>query len=165
MQYTTNNPYINNYISRHGVEKWLRKRYNLFFNMRKRVYSSNEREHYPTYKNCSICNEWLAGREAFNEWLEDAYYEIQGYEDSMELDKDCLHPGNRVYCPQYCVFVPHIINSNYKVDASRLSDAEYLKKKTDKIHKLAEEFREQIPKRLYNALMKFDINIPEGETA
>lgn len=37
------------------------------------------------------------------------YYEIEG--SIIDLDKDILIKGNKVYSPETCIFVPHEINS------------------------------------------------------
>ena len=156
LNYTTNNPYIQDYIDRHGLEKWIRKRYNLYYNFMRRVFSSKERIHYPTYKDCHVSPEWAGNREAFNEWLEIAYYEVSGCEDAMELDKDVLS-DKRTYGPQYCIFVPHEVNSAYTSISSNLTP-KYCKQKMDRIHSLAEKYKDQIPRKLYNALKRFTLD-------
>ncbi len=61
----------------------------------------------PTYENCSVCEEWHSFQN-FAKWYEENYYEIEG--ERMELDKDILVKGNKVYSPETCVFVPNRIN-------------------------------------------------------
>lgn len=72
-------------------------------NMMQRVYSEKCRHKYPTYKDCTVCDEWLYFSN-FKAWME-----MQDWEGKC-LDKDILHKGNKVYSPETCVFVPHIVN-------------------------------------------------------
>ena len=88
------------------------KRYNLWGNMNTRCYNTRYHETRPGYAECSICDEWLdgkAGRQKFYEWVNHNYYVIDN-EDSVQLDKDILVPGNKVYSPDTCIFVPKRIN-------------------------------------------------------
>ena len=61
----------------------------------------------PTYKDCSVCNEWH-NFQNFAEWYDNNYYEIPG--EMMSIDKDILIKGNKVYGPDTCIFVPQCIN-------------------------------------------------------
>ena len=45
----------------------------------------------------------------FEKWFNDNYYEIEN--EQMELDKDILIKGNKIYSPENCIFVPHNINT------------------------------------------------------
>lgn len=69
-----------------------------------RCYNSNYHKTHPTYKSCSVCDEWLRFSN-FKKWFEQNY--VNGY----QLDKDILVKGNRVYSPQTCCFIPQRINS------------------------------------------------------
>jgi hypothetical protein len=68
-----------------------------------RCYKPNRGKRYPAYVGCSICDEWKYFS-CFRRWFEKN--SIPGY----DLDKDILKQGNRVYCPEYCCFVPREIN-------------------------------------------------------
>ena len=72
--------------------------------MIQRCYSDKLQERFPTYRGCSVCDGWLL-LSNFKEW-----YDIH-YRDGMSLDKDILIPGNKVYSPDTCRFVPGYINS------------------------------------------------------
>ena len=55
------------------------------------------------------------------EWIDKNYYEIPG--ETMCLDKDILHKGNKIYSRETCIFVPQKINSLFvKSDKSRGED-------------------------------------------
>lgn len=59
---------------------------------------------FPTYMECSVCEEWLIFSN-FMEWFRENHIE------GCELDKDILVKGNKVYGPDTCCFVPHQINT------------------------------------------------------
>lgn len=77
-----------------------------WYNMLRRVYCPKARASRPTYIGCSVADEWLEYQE-FAEWFENHEYSDYGY----ELDKDLLLPGNKVYAPDRCVFVPRQLNT------------------------------------------------------
>lgn len=91
--------------------------YKIWYDMLKRCYDLKYQEKRPTYVGCEVCDEWL-NYQNFARWYEENYYEVQG--QRMELDKDILIKGNKVYSPDNCIFVPHIINSLFiKCDTVR----------------------------------------------
>lgn len=60
----------------------------------------------PQYKDCEVCEEWK-NYSNFKVW-----YETHCYGDTvLDLDKDILYKGNKVYSPETCCLVPHIINT------------------------------------------------------
>lgn len=84
------------------------KCYVTWVNMLKRCYSSKCHEKFPTYENCTVCKEWH-NFQVFAEWYYSHFYEIEG--QRMDLDKDILHKGNKIYSAETCVFVPQSINA------------------------------------------------------
>jgi len=83
------------------------KIYKTWYDMHYRCYSSIFHMHAPTYIECEVCEEWQDFNN-FHVWYQDNYYQIQG--KRMDLDKDILVKGNKVYSPNTCSFVPHDIN-------------------------------------------------------
>lgn len=81
--------------------------YNTWYDMLKRCYDKEYHKKQPTYKNCTVCDEWL-NFQNFARWYEENYYEIEG--EVMCLDKDILFKGNKIYSPETCVIVPQAIN-------------------------------------------------------
>lgn len=73
----------------------------------RRGFDTRVKEESPTYKDSSVCEEWH-NFQNFAKWYDDNYYEVGG--EKMELDKDILVKGNKVYSPETCVFVPRTIN-------------------------------------------------------
>lgn len=82
------------------------KAYNTWRTMLNRAYCPKLHARYPTYIGCSVTAEWLEYQQ-FAEWYENHEYSDYGY----ALDKDLLIPGNKVYAPERCVFVPSQLNS------------------------------------------------------
>jgi hypothetical protein len=70
----------------------------------------------PTYKDCSVCDEWL-NFQNFAAWYDKNYYEVTG--ERMDLDKDILVKGNKIYSPDTCAFVPHSINGLFVKNNAR----------------------------------------------
>lgn len=80
-------------------------------NMLKRCYSSLTQEKQPSYKGCSVCDEWLVFSN-FKKWMEE-----QDWEGKF-LDKDLLFPGNKIYSPETCILVSRGVN-NFLTSRSR----------------------------------------------
>lgn len=81
------------------------KAYSAWQNMLKRAYCPKLHAIKPTYIGCSVADEWLDYQD-FAEWFENHKYSDCGY----HLDKDLLLPGNKIYAPGRCVFVPQQLN-------------------------------------------------------
>lgn len=84
------------------------KCYSSWYNMLFRCYSYEYKIKYPTYQNVNVCEEWH-NYQNFAKWFENNYYEVD--RQRMELDKDILIKGNKLYSPETCCFVPRRINS------------------------------------------------------
>jgi hypothetical protein len=78
--------------------------YTKWKDMIKRAYSKKYQSDKPSYKGVTVCKEWLSFS-CFSVWYENNY--IDGY----QLDKDIIKPGNKVYSPDFCLFVPCYINT------------------------------------------------------
>lgn len=81
----------------------------LWNDMYTRCYNEKLHKRFPEYIGCTICDYWLEDKERFYKWVEENYYMIGN--EQMDLDKDILCKGNKVYSPETCVFVPHTINT------------------------------------------------------
>lgn len=95
-------------IEVNGVRKrklvWYCPYYLAWKNMLDRCYSEKFHERQPTYKGCSVSEEWLRFSN-FKSWME-----AQDFE-GKQLDKDLLFEGNRVYSDKTCVFVTKVVNT------------------------------------------------------
>lgn len=76
-----------------------------------RCYDDTKAKH-KSYENCTVCEEWH-NFQNFAKWYEENYYEIK--DERMELDKDILIKGNKVYSPETCVFVPSNVNKLFVI--------------------------------------------------
>lgn len=86
------------------VREWICPFYKRWQKMLERAYSEKYKELYPSYEGVTVCKEWLT-LSNFKSWMEN-----QDWQDK-HLDKDILHPGNKIYSPEFCVFVDHKVNS------------------------------------------------------
>lgn len=171
------NPLINNKKT---------KVYNTWGNMLKRCYDKKFQNNNSTYIGCKVCDEWLCFQN-FADWYDENYYEIEG--EMMELDKDILVKGNKIYSPNTCIFVPHRINSLFIKRNSKRGEypigvtphrnkfsAEceiklgvyntpeeafkvYKKFKENYIKEIADEYKNKIPLKLYKAMYNWEVEI------
>ena len=79
------------------------KSYKRWSHMIERCYSSKLHKRFSTYKDCTVCDEWLSFSN-FKVWDDENY--IEGF----ELDKDLKVVGNKIYSPETCLFVSPSIN-------------------------------------------------------
>lgn len=82
--------------------------YSRWYTMLDRAYDPKFKVKNPTYENVTVCDEWQYFSN-FKKWFEQNYYQIGNEE--MQLDKDIINKNNKVYCPEFCVFVPKSINA------------------------------------------------------
>lgn len=169
------------------------KCYKAWLNMHARCHDAKLQEKYPTYKGCTVCQEWNNHQE-FAKWYYENYYEVGN--EKMTLDKDILCKGNKVYSPDTCVFVPNSINvlftkrdkkrGDYPIgvykkgnkfvaqlnkgdrniylgtyDTPEEAFQAYKQAKEAYIKEVAEEYKSQIPQKLYDALMNYEVEIDD----
>jgi hypothetical protein len=87
-----------------GHIKW-EKCYIMWRSMFHRCYDPKFHERNPTYKGCTVCEEWFYYSN-FKKW----FYERYVRNSNQSLDKDILVKGNKVYSPETCCLVPPRIN-------------------------------------------------------
>ena len=173
------------------------KAYNIWHNMLMRCYEPYCINKHISYKDCTVCEDWLCFQN-FCKWYEENYYEIPN--EKMHLDKDILVKGNKTYSPETCIFLPQKINNLFiKSDTKRgkypigiywhkannkfeakcstinkednkiiylglydTSEEAFLAYKTFKenyIKQVADEYKDIIPQKLYDALYKYEVEI------
>ena len=83
------------------------KAYMAWSEMLKRCYCPDYQAKKPTYIGCVVAPEWL-NYQNFAAW-----YESQplAKEEGVQLDKDLISPGNKVYGPESCALIPSCVNS------------------------------------------------------
>jgi hypothetical protein len=69
-----------------------------------RCYDKDFHARQPTYKDATVCSDWLTFSN-FELWFDDNNI------DEYQLDKDIKIKGNKVYGPDTCLFVPREINN------------------------------------------------------
>ena len=88
---------------------WSCPYYNKWRGMLERCYSKKCKVKRPTYRGCSVWEEWLLFSN-FRRWMI-----LQDWE-GMQLDKDILLSGNKIYSPETCVFISGKVN-NFIIDS------------------------------------------------
>lgn len=71
--------------------------------MLQRAYDEKLHARNPSYIDCTVHPDWLRFS-VFKAWFD------QNYVPGWCLDKDLIHPGNKVYGPEHCRYVPPYIN-------------------------------------------------------
>lgn len=83
-----------------------RKAYKTWECMLQRCYCPKYKERCTTYKDCYVVEEWL-NFQNFACW----FYNISNFSDGLNLDKDLLLQGNKMYAPNTCLFVLPSVNT------------------------------------------------------
>lgn len=65
-----------------------------------------------TYDNKTCCDDWIY-LSKFKAWMETQIWE------GLDLDKDILFPGNTVYSPETCAFIPPWLNTLVLTNSAR----------------------------------------------
>lgn len=117
-----------------------------WFSMFNRCYSEQYHEKQPTYIGCSVAEEFW-NFQNFAKWYNQKKY-ICKYQ--LELDKDLLYAGNKVYTPSRCCLLPKEINSGINYNRN---NKKYMKE-------LYYKYKNEIPFNLRKELYKlaFDNN-------
>ena len=169
------------------------KHYMIWKCMLKRCYDPKCIQKNPTYTGCEVADEWH-NFQLFSEWFDKNYYEIKG--EVMNLDKDILCKGNKIYSADTCVFVPQNINKlfvksdkcrggspigmtyknkKYNAQCKVNGKEQYLgcydtKEEAFQVYKnfkekyikeVAEEYKDKIPEKLYNAMITYEVEIDD----
>lgn len=72
-----------------------------------RCYDLKLHEKNSTYIGYTVSEEWH-NFQNFAKWYDENYYNVEGF--IINLDKDILIKGNKIYSPDTCIFVPEKIN-------------------------------------------------------
>ena len=92
-----------------------KKAYKVWSAMIERCYVVRENRMFSAYHNCEVCEEWH-NFQNFAKWYYDNYYEVGS--ERVQLDKDILTKGNKIYSPENCIFVPQHINTLFEIGSS-----------------------------------------------
>lgn len=77
--------------------------YRKWKSMLERCYSDTRQEKSPTYKGCSVAEDWLLFSN-FRGWMITQEY------IGLHLDKDIKVKGNKIYSAETCLFIPPALN-------------------------------------------------------
>lgn len=75
--------------------------------MMQRCYKDSIHINQPTYKGCSVCDEWH-NFQNFAKWF---YSQERCGESGIQVDKDIVVDGNKVYSPDFCILVSSAENN------------------------------------------------------
>lgn len=165
-----NNPYV-------------KRVFQVWSTMLDRCHRESNRDMFPSYENCLVCEEWH-NYQVFRKWYDENYYEVGT--ERMHIDKDILYKNNKVYSPKTCLIVPQRINmlfvhkpnkyglpNGVKPRAKGKFEAQYNgkslgvfdtvekaaithdKAKKEAIIKIANEYKNSIPIKVYEALINW----------
>lgn len=93
-----------NITTKVGDRRYTCPYYARWYGMLSRCYDKNYLVRYPTYKGCSVCESWLTFSN-FKRWM------VKQSWKGLELDKDIITLGNKIYSSDNCAFVPQSLNS------------------------------------------------------
>lgn len=86
------------------------KEYEAWKRMLERCFDEKFKKDKPTYKDVSVCNEWLYYPN-FYDWLHSQDNFDKWYNGNRWcIDKDILIKGNKIYFPDTCCLVPNHVN-------------------------------------------------------
>lgn len=83
------------------------KQHHLWSGMLQRCHCDKYQAKKPTYVGCTV-SEYFKRYDNFHEWCEN---QVGFDQEGWHLDKDLLVKGNKIYSEDFCVFVPHEINT------------------------------------------------------
>ncbi|EPQ5341963.1 hypothetical protein L4680_005102 [Pseudomonas aeruginosa] len=95
---------INETVSGRKKQVWVCPIYSTWKHVIERCYSREFQKRCPTYAGCEVVPEWKVFS-GFRSWMMTQDYA------GKQLDKDLLVPGNKIYGPDTCVFLPSEVNS------------------------------------------------------
>lgn len=108
-EFTNDAGYVTQTNRREGKRQylvWMCPYYKKWIAIKERTANENFLKRCPTYADVSCCTEWLLFSN-FKAWMEEQPWE----HGKLYLDKDLRVPGNKVYSPDACRFVPVQINN------------------------------------------------------
>lgn len=86
-----------------GGKKVMCKFYSLWKGMLARCYGSDQAKKNPSYIGCTVCKEWH-NFSNFKRWMQKQDWR------GKHLDKDLLLTVNKIYSPEFCIFIDKAVN-------------------------------------------------------
>lgn len=175
---------VGKHMARNSETHKLERIYQVWAALIDRCY--HNKEMYPAYfDKCEVCKEWH-NYQVFANWYKENEYECDG---RLHIDKDILNPNCNLYSPENCILVPQRINmlfmnrendkglpngiekcaSGYsaKYNTKELGTYKTLEEafnvyanyKEKIIKQVADEYKNIIPQKVYNALISYKVDI------
>lgn len=168
-----------------SINKQNTSAYNQWVSMLERCYCEKRRYRTKSYVDCEVCKEWH-NFQNFAEWFYTNRYECN---ERLQVDKDILITGNRIYSPQTCILVPQTLNTMFinkpnnrglpngmyktkngfsiKYNCENLGTFKtiekaysvYSQKKKQEIINVAETYKNIIPTNVYQAILNYEFKI------
>jgi hypothetical protein len=159
-----------------GIQDMGQSDIHLYTTWRGMLFRCYDKKYNSSYEDCEVCDDWKI-QSNFAKW----YY--ANYKDGYQLDKDILGNG-KLYSPQTCCFIPSDINmcivgknsesvtfvkgkwqSSFsqkyigRFDSKQDAINAYRKKKGEHIKKVAAKYKDDIPEKVYNALIQHALRL------
>ena len=110
------------------------------FSMFNRCYDERVHEKQPKYIGCEVSKEFW-NFQNFAQWYDKKIYQCSY---PLELDKDLLIEGNKIYSPSTCCFIPKEINIVIN----------YRRQDKKRMRELYEKYKKEVPFYVREALYK-----------
>lgn len=164
------------------------KSYNYWHGILQRCYSKEYHKKKPSYENCKVCEEWL-NYSNFKVWFDENYYDIEEQldldKDILSKENKIYSPETCLLIPKR-INLLYNTNSNtmigvnqskgcktYKASISKGKDRIYLgafkteieaflcykEEKEKYVKEIAEEYKNKIPNKIYDALIKWELTL------
>lgn len=114
-----------------------------WFSMFNRCYDEKYHEKQPSYIGCSVSEEFC-NYQNFAEWYSKKKYNCN---HPLELDKDLLFEGNKIYAPSKCCLLPKEINNGIN----------YHRHDVKFMNKLYQKYKNELPYYLRMELYKLTL--------
>lgn len=132
---------VGNFAARKNTVKT--EEYIKWFSMFNRCYNEKVHMQLPQYKGCSVAEEFHSFQN-FAEWYRKKIYPS---EYKLELDKDLLIDGNKIYSPSACCFLPKEINTTLNTK----------RKDKDRMRELYLKYRKCVPPYIKEKLLELSM--------
>ena len=173
-----------------AINKVVTPVYKAWAGMLERCYSENMKHRNNSYFHiATVCKEWH-NFQVFGDWYEENKYQT---DERLHVEKDILVARNKIYSPDTCLLVPRAINALFtnksnnrglpngirkqgkgflaKYNSKELGVYEtvekayevYATEKKKNIVMIANQYKDKIPTRLYEALLAYEFRIEDDK--
>lgn len=104
-----------------SINKVQTKEYSAWQCMIGRCYSDKFQQRRSSYEGCSVSPEWY-NFQNFAEWFK----KNKWTDEILQVDKDILYKGNKIYSPETCILVDTRINNMFRKPNNKIKENENL---------------------------------------